>query len=145
MRGAYTYLAEVVKEMNALAPRSSRPYEYLYLGKLPSVRLSDGFVDSRPLHIPGKDVCERIIMRYRITPIARRMSLLGEDIERCIEYLKGSRSSTRRRPKARNDFGKVAKALFTVTGSLPCEIMLRADYENQGHHRAGERAPPRTQ
>src|SRR5205085_2854901 len=76
------------------------------------------------------DVCERVMMRYRITPTApARASLLGEDIKRCIEYLKSIKVEYKAQAEARNDFGKVTKALFTVTASLPCEILLRGDYE----------------
>jgi hypothetical protein len=133
LRSAYQYLAEVVKEMNALLPTSPRPYEFMYVGKLPSVALSDGWVDSRPLHIPGKDVCERVMMRYRVTPTTpAKFSLLGEDIARCIQYLKMMKVEYKPQAEARNDFGKVTKALFTVTGSLPCEIIVRGDYENPG-------------
>jgi len=130
MRATFQYLAEVVKQMNSLTPTSPRPYVFLYIGKLPSVTLSDGFVDSRPLHIPGKDVLERVVMRYRITPTApAKASLLAEDIARCIEYLKSLKVEYKAQAEARNDFGKVTKALFTVSASLPCEILLRGDYE----------------
>ncbi len=133
MRSAFQYLAEVVKEMNALMPTTARPYELMFIGKVPAVTLSDGFVDSRPLHIPGKDVCERVMVRYRVTPTPpAKVSLLGEDILRCIEYLKAQKVEYKAEAEARNDFGKVTKALVTVSGSLPCQISLRGDYENPG-------------
>ena len=118
------------REMNALTPASPRAYEYLYLGKLPTVKLSDGFVDSRPLHIPGRDVLERIVMRYKITLSApAKASLLGEDIVRCMDYFKGVRADCKVQPEAKNDFGKVIRAQVTVSGSLPCEIVIRGDYD----------------
>ena len=130
LRTAFQYLAEVVREMNALTPTSQRPYEYIYLGKLPTVKLSEGFVDSRPLHIPGRDVLERIQMRYKITLSApAKASLLGEDIVRCMDYFKGVRAECKVQPEAKNDFGKVIRAQCTVSGSLPCEIIIRGDYE----------------
>ena len=130
MRGALQYLAEVVKEMNALTPTSSLPYNFLYLGKLPAVRLSDGFVDMRPIHLPGKDICERVTMRYRVTPAAPvRFSLAGEDIKRCIEYLKSVKVEYKAQAEARNDMGKVTKAAFLINSALPCEILIRGDYE----------------
>jgi len=130
LRTAFQYLAEVVREMNALTPTSPRPYEYLYLGKLPTVKLSEGFVDSRPLHIPGRDVLERITMRYKITLSApAKASLLGEDIVRCMDYFKGVRAECKVQPEAKNDFGKVTRAQCTVSGSLPCEIIIRGDYD----------------
>ena len=131
LNGAFHYLAEVVKEMNSLTPTSARPYEYIYVGKLPNVTLSEGFVDSRPMHISGKDVMAHIMMRYRITPAASaKFSLGGEDIVRGIEFLKANRVEYKVQAEARNDFGKVIKALFTVSGSLPCELIIRGDYDN---------------
>ena len=130
LRVAFQYLAEVVREMNTLTPTATRPYEYLYLGKLPAVKLSDGFVDSRPLHIPGRDVLERIVMRYKITLSApAKASLLGEDIVRCMDYFKGVRAECKVQPEAKNDFGKVVRAQCTVSGSLPCELVIRGDYD----------------
>ncbi|HEX6267101.1 MAG TPA: protein kinase, partial [Burkholderiales bacterium] len=40
MSGAYQYLVELVRELNEIHPTSEQPYEFIYLGKLPSVRLS---------------------------------------------------------------------------------------------------------
>jgi hypothetical protein len=131
LRAAFQYLAEVVKEMNSITPTAALPYEFLYLGKLPLVSLSEGFVDSRPVHIPGKDVMAHIMMRYRITPSQpARFSLMGEDIVRCIQFLKSNRVEYKAQAEARNDFGKVTKALFAVTGSLPCELVIRGDYDH---------------
>jgi hypothetical protein len=130
MRAALQYLAEVVKEMNALTPTSALPYHFLYLGKLPAVHLGDGFVDMRPIHLPGKDICERVTMRYRVVPAAPvRVSLVGEDIKRCIEYLKSVKVEYKAQAEGRNEMGKVTKAAFLVNSALPCEILIRGDYE----------------
>jgi hypothetical protein len=133
MRATFTYLAEFVKEMNEVTPASGKPYEFLYLGKLPSVNLTSGFVDSRPLHIPGKDVTATIMMRYRIMPTEPvKVSIMGADIARCMEYLKSLKVEYKAQAEARNDFGKVTKALFTVHGALPCELSIRGDFDNPG-------------
>ena len=130
MREAFRYLAELVAQVNNVMPRASRPYEFIYLGKLPAVTLGEAFVDSRPRRIDGKDVTDHIFMRYRITPTQpARASLLGEDIPRCEQYLKLMKVAFQQRPLAKNDFGKVTRAELTVTGSLPCEINVRADYD----------------
>jgi len=130
MRAAFQYLAEVVKEMNALTPASSLPYGFLYLGQLAAVKLSEGFVDMRPIHLPGKDICERVTMRYRVTPqSAPKVSVSGEDIKRCIEYLQALKIQYKAQAEGRNDAGRVNKAQFLVSGSLPCEILIRGDYQ----------------
>jgi hypothetical protein len=33
-------------------------------------------------------------------------------------------------PTAKNDFGQVMKAVFTITGGPKCEVVMRADYDN---------------
>ncbi len=130
MREAFKYLAELVKQVNQVTPRATKPYEFIYLGKLPAVTLGEAFVDSRPRRVDGKDVTDHLFMRYRITPTqAARASLLGEDIPRCEQYLKLMKVTFQQRALAKNDFGKVTRAEITVTGSLPCEVNVRADYE----------------
>jgi hypothetical protein len=134
LRAGFHYLAELVKELNEVMPVSGKPYEYLYLGTLPSVSIHDGFVDSRPLHIPGRDVTERVIVRYKISLSSpAKVSVIGApDIKRAIDFFKGIRADHKAQAEARDDFGKVTKALFTVQGVLPCELVVRGDYENPG-------------
>ncbi len=130
MRSAFQYLAELARELNSVNPTSQQPYEFIYLGKLPSVSLSQAFVDSRPRRIDGKDVCDHVFIRYRITPARpAKASLLGDDIRRCEDYLGFMKVAFQQRVEAKNDFGKPVRAEFTVAGSLPCEINLRADYD----------------
>jgi serine/threonine-protein kinase len=130
MAGTFQYLVELVRELNDVQPTSDQPYEFIYLGKLPAVRLSDAFVDRRKRQLHGKEVHDHMFMRFRITPGApARVKLLGEDIARCDQYLKAMKIAFSQRSEAKNDFGKVTRAEFTVTGSLPCEIVVRADYD----------------
>ena len=130
MRSALQYLAELVKELNAAHPVAERPYEFIYLGKLPKVSLSEAFVDSRPRTLDGHSVTDHIFLRFRITPSQpARASLLGDDTQRCEEYLKLMKVRYTLRVMAKNDFGKVTRTEVTVTGSLPCEVHMRADYD----------------
>jgi serine/threonine protein kinase len=130
MRSALQYLAELVKELNRVHPVGERPYEFIYLGKLPKVSLSDAFVDSRPRTVEGNSVTDHVFMRFRITPSQpARANLLGDDIVSCEQYLRQMKVSFTQRVLAKNDFGKVMRTEVTVTGSLPCEINLRADYD----------------
>ena len=130
MRSALQYLAELVKELNRVHPVGERPYEFIYLGKLPKVSLSEAFVDSRPRTVEGNSVTDHVFMRFRITPSQpARANVLGDDIVSCEQYLRQMKVSFTQRVLAKNDFGKVMRAEVTVTGSLPCEINLRADYD----------------
>jgi len=135
MRNAFHYLAELARELNHLTPRAEQPYEFIYLGKLPAVSLAEAFVDNRLRHVQGKEVCEHIFMRFRIKPATpAKVKLLGDDIGRCEEYLKAMKIAFSQRAEAKNDFGKVTRSEFTVSGALPCEITLRADYDSQHVH-----------
>jgi serine/threonine protein kinase len=130
MREAFQYLAELVREVNAVSHTTTQPYEFIYIGKLPLVTLGEAFVDARPRNIDGKSVSDHIFMRYRITPTQpARANLLGDDIDRCEQYLKIMKVKFTQRVLAKNDFGKVTRAEVTVTGSLPCELNVRADYD----------------
>jgi hypothetical protein len=69
-------------------------------------------------------------MRFRIRPAtAAKVRLLGEDIARCEQYLKAIKAEFTQQAEAKNDFGKVTRAEFSVTGPLPCEITVRAHYD----------------
>jgi hypothetical protein len=133
MRSAFQYLAELGRELNSVSPATGRPYEYFYLGRIGTVTLSEAFVDARPQRIEGKDYTQHIVFRYRIT-LAQpaKASLLGADIQRAEQYFKARRASCELKPEAKNDFGQVTRASIVVSGALPCEINLRADYDNPG-------------
>jgi hypothetical protein len=130
MRAAYHYLYEFGKEINAVGPTSGKPYEFLYVGRMPSVTLSDARVENRVKYLEGKDYYDHIMVRFKVTPEpAHKTTLLGEDISRGEQYLRSVRADFETRVQAKNDFGKPTRALFTVKGKLPCEIDIRADYD----------------
>lgn len=132
LRSTFQYLAEFAKELNGVTPVAGKPYEFIYLGKLPDVTVSDAFVDMRLKKIDGRDVCDHLIFRYRVTPdAAARATLLGPDIQRMQTYLGALRVPFEMKPETKDDFGKVTRALFTVNASLPCEAIVRGDYEEQ--------------
>jgi serine/threonine protein kinase len=130
LRAAFQYLAELVRELNQVRPASGAPYEFLYVGRLEAPAIGDAFVDSRPLRLEGKDVCERVSFRYRITPTRPATgAVLGADVERAPQYFKSLRVPHEFKPEGKNDFGQTTRAAVTVTGPLPCQVDLRGDYE----------------
>ena len=130
LRAAFQYLAEFVKEVNEVEPVAGKPYEFIYLGKLPEVTVSNGFVDIRLRKIEGKDFCDHLIIRFRVTPKSPvKATLIGPDIARLEQYLKALRVPFEFKPEAKNDFGQVTRASFKVEGSLPCEAIIRGDYD----------------
>jgi serine/threonine protein kinase len=132
MRAALQYLAEVGRELNGVNPTAGRPYQYVYLGRLPSVILSKAFVDLRNVKINGKDHGEHLFFKFLAQPVAPAKGvLLGAEIERCQEYFKLLGIAYEMKPEAKNDFGKVTRAAFIVSAPLPCEVNIRADYNDQ--------------
>jgi serine/threonine-protein kinase len=130
MRNAFHYLVELARELNSLTPTTEKPYEFIYLGKLPAVSLAQAVVEHRVRYVTGKEVYEHMFLRFRIQPPSPvKALLLGEDIARCEQYLKALKIQCSQRADAKNDFGKVTRSEFTVTGSLPCEIAVRADFD----------------
>ena len=130
MRAAAQYLAEVASELNGVKPTSGLPYDYMFLGRLPSVRLSNAFSDLRSRKINGKDHADHLAFRFRAQPeVPAKASLRGEDIARFQEYLKSRNIPFEAKAEAKNDFGQVTHAAFTVSAPLPCEVNVRADYD----------------
>jgi serine/threonine-protein kinase len=128
MRAALQYLTEFGKEMNTHEPHAGVPYEFIYVGKLPSVTLTRASVSNRTLKLPaGKELCAQVQFRFCVRAAEPpKFMLLGEAVGRCEQYLKTLRVEFQQR--ARNN-DKERPVLFVVTGLLPCEVNIRADYE----------------
>jgi serine/threonine-protein kinase len=130
MRAALQYLAEVARELNSVNPTAGRPYDYVFLGSLPAVKLSNAFVDLRGRKIDGKDYGNHLFFRFRVQPTApAKATLLGADIARFQEYLRMLNIPFEAKTEAKNDFGQATRVTFTVSASLPCEVNIRADYD----------------
>jgi hypothetical protein len=135
MRNTFHYLVELARELNSLTPSAEQPYEFIYLGKLPAVTLAEASVDHRLRYVQGKEVYEHLSMRFRIRPSTpAKAKVLGPDITSCGKYLNALKIPFTKRADAKDDFGKVTRAEFTVSGSLPCEITVRADFEANAVH-----------
>lgn len=128
MRAALQYLTEFGKEMNAHEPHAGEPYEFIYVGKLPSVTLTQASVTNRTLKLPeGKELCAQVQLRFWVRPAEPpKFMLLEEDVERCAQYLKTLRVEFQQRARTSDQERPVQ---FVVTGPLPCDVNIRADYE----------------
>ena len=130
MRAALQYLAEVARELNGVNPTAGRPYDYVFLGSLPAVKLSNAFVDLRSRKIDGKDHGDHLFFRFRAQPTApAKATLRGADVARFHEYLQRLNIPFEAKTEAKSDFGQVTRAAFTVSAPLPCEVNIRADYD----------------
>ncbi len=129
MRAASRYLGQLVKELNSVQPASARSYEFVYLGKLSAVKLVQARIEERVLQVDGKNVFEHVALRFRVQPSEpATASVAGADILRCKQYLESLPVEFKVQPEARNESGRITRALFAVTGALPCEVNVRADY-----------------
>ena len=128
MRAALQYLTEFGKEMNTHQPHAGAPYQFIYVGKLSSVTLAQASVGNRTLKLPeGKELCAQVQFRFWVRAAEPpKFMLLGEDVGRCEQYLRTLRVEFQQR--ARNN-DKERPVQFVVTGPLPCEVNIRADYE----------------
>jgi len=128
MRAALQYLTEFGREMNEQQPHAGAPYEFIYVGKLPEVNLTQAAVGNRTLKLPeGRELCAQVQLRYWVRAAQPpKFMLLGEDVGRCEEYLKSLRVEFQHR--ARQD-ARDRPVQFVVTGPLPCEVNIRADFE----------------
>ncbi len=116
LRAAYQYLAQVIAEVNSVKPQASGPYDVLYIGRVP-VSLSDGWIDSRPRRIDGRECCDRVYLRYRVNPEPpARVTIFGADIVRCEQLLKSLGADYAMQVEARTDFGEPRRATFTILG-----------------------------
>jgi len=74
LRGIDKYLAEVVGHVNSLTPVVDAAYELLFIGRIPKVQLSSGFVDSRPRRIDARTCARTCRSPTRSPPPRRRAS-----------------------------------------------------------------------
>jgi serine/threonine protein kinase len=119
MRAAEQYFGEFAKLLNSVEPASGAPYHFLYLDPLAAPLLRQAAVESKSLTLPVKEVCAEVRFRFLATPpspVATRVK--DEDVPRCEEYLKNLSAAFR-----------TNGPVFTVIDGLPCEIILRANYE----------------
>jgi len=130
LRAAYQYFAEFAAELNRVTPTSGRPLEMIYLRQSPSTTLSEAFADYRTRKIIDTHICDYVVLRFkaRYSPAAT-FDLVGQDIQRCKDYLGGHGVPFELRETKKNDFGQVTHATITLGGLIPCEVTLRADFD----------------
>jgi serine/threonine-protein kinase len=128
MRAALKYLTEFARELNAHQPQAGAPYEFIYIGKLPSVTLSQAAVASRMLKVAeDQELCAQVQLRFYVQPAEPvKFMLLGEDVGRCEQYLKSLGAEFQQRSRGGD---RERPVQFVVAGPLPCEVNMRADFE----------------
>jgi len=122
MHAALQYFTEFARLLNSVKPASGAPYHFLHLDPLGAPKLRDAQVDSKPLTLPAKEVCAEVCFSFRVVPDDPVTTVVkSEDAAACEDYLNNLSVAFR-----------VSGSTFTLTGGLPSEIILRADYETGG-------------
>ena len=130
IRLAFQYLAELARDLNVVTPTTGRPYDFFYLGRVPTVVLSEAFTDLRARKVDTKDYGDWVFFRFRARPSdPATATLLGGDISRFRNYLDALKVPFELKEEAKDDFGQTARAAVTISAPLPCEINIRADYD----------------
>jgi len=127
------FLAEFAKETNAVLPTTEGSYGFIYLQQGPQMVLSKAFADYRARKLDGDEVCDHVFLLYhaRYAPPAA-VNVAGPDIEHCRRFLALSRVPFEFNATRKNDFGEALSGTFTLTGPIPCELYVRADYDAPG-------------
>ena len=132
LRAAFQYLSEFAKELNAAHPVSEKPYGVMYLGEVSRAQLSDGFTDYRSKDMEGKSRFDFVTFKYKVSSLKPvTFTLVGKDVEEFRERLERQKIKYEISGKA-NDFGKIERAAFTLSGPFQCGAVLRGDYDAPG-------------
>ncbi len=127
------FLAEFAKETNAVLPTTEGSYGFIYLQQGPQMVLSKAFADYRARKLDGDEVCDHVFLLYHARyaqPAA--VNVAGPDIEHCRRFLALSRVPFEFNATRKNDFGEALSGTFTLSGPIPCELYVRADYDAPG-------------
>jgi hypothetical protein len=127
---AMHYLAEFAKELNGVLPTTESPYRFIYLQQASPMVLSGAFADYRLRKVDGDEMCDEVFLTYQARyaqPAA--VDVAGADIEYCRRYLALARVPFEFTASKKNDFGQPVSGRFALSGAIPCEIHIRADYD----------------
>ena len=130
LRSSMHYLAEFAKELNAVLPTTEGPYEFIYLRQAPRMVLSNAFADYRLRKVDGDEVCDHVFLHYQARYAQpATVDVAGPDVEHCRRLLSMARIPFEFSALKKNDFGQPVRGTFTLSGPIPCEICIRADYD----------------
>jgi serine/threonine protein kinase len=130
LRSTMHYLAEFAKELNAALPTTEAPYEFIYLQRPPQMVLSKAFADYRLRKVDGDEVCDHVFLNFQARYAQPAVvDVSGPDVENCRRFLSMSRIPFEFSATKKDDFGQAVRGTFTLSGIIPCELYIRADYD----------------
>jgi hypothetical protein len=133
LRSTMHYLAEFAKELNAIHPSTEGSYPFIFLKQTPQMVLSSAFADYRARKVEGDEVVDYVYLKYqaRYSPAAT-MDVAGADIEHCRRMLAFAAVPHDFSPTRKDDFGQALAGTYTLAVPIPCELYIRADYDDPG-------------
>jgi serine/threonine protein kinase len=133
MRDADRYLNEVAGQIGKVNPRTQKPYAFRFIGPVNPAVVTQAEVYSATTRVEGREVSEFIKVVLRVAPAKPQgASLQGSEINACVDFFKSHKAEHEFAIEKKNDFGVTIRARVTLFGSIPCELMIRADYQNPG-------------
>jgi hypothetical protein len=132
LRAAFHYLSEFTTMLNDANPVSDGKQGVMFFGDRAGMVLGEGFTDMRTRDLHGKSCADYVTFKYRVNfQKPEKLEVSGQEATRVQERLKalGIKHEV---ATVKNDAGQVARATFTLTGPFPCQVVLRADYDEPG-------------
>jgi len=132
LRAAFRYLAEFTTVLNEAHPVSDGKQGVLFFGDRAGMILGEGFTDMRTRDLHGRSCADYITFKYRVRfPVPQKLEIIGKEVPRVQERLKAL--GVKHEVSGRKDeLGQFTQATFVLSGPFPCQVVLRADYEEPG-------------
>ncbi len=132
LRAAFRYLAEFTTVLNEAHPVSDGKQGVMFFGDRAGMILGEGFTDMRTRDLQGRSCADYITFKYRVRfPAPQKLEIVGKEVPRIQERLKAL--GVKHEVSGRKDeLGQFTQATFVLSGPFPCQVVLRADYDEPG-------------
>ena len=132
LRAAFRYLSEFTTALNEAHPVSEGKQGVMFFGDRAGMILGEGFTDMRTRDVHGKSCADHVTFKYRVRfPQPERLEIAGQEAQRIQERLKSLAIQYEISGK-KDAKGEYTQATFLLTGPVPCQAVLRADYDEPG-------------
>jgi serine/threonine protein kinase len=131
LRKAFHYLEELVRRVIEANPPFVVKLDLIYLGALPSARLSDGKVECATKKLGDAEVVDHVTLTYRIASHRKaRIALNREEAALLKAHLARAKLDFDSR-EVKDEAGAVRCEAFLIDVDLVASASLRGDYERQ--------------
>jgi hypothetical protein len=123
---AYYYLRELLRQINQATPAFTVELDLMYVGRLPTVMLGDGFVEHKMKKIGDNDIIGKVALKYSMSSARKaRISLNKNEAPILRAQLERAQLKFDHR-EVKNDAG--AFEAFLIECSIPASATIRGDY-----------------